>query len=128
MHPPTTDPPSPPKLTLEWLGKGGMRAEDAARFLAGTGVLRPGDTVGGIEQGLTDPPPATVLPAASTAPIVDQHIKCWRCSKTLCDYAARPWRFTCPRCKARNQSEPPDDHRGAGNAESSRIAHLATNR
>lgn len=37
---------------------------------------------------------------------VDHAIKCWRCDRKLAEYAARPWRFTCPRCKALNQSEP----------------------
>jgi phage FluMu protein Com len=31
---------------------------------------------------------------------VDHKPKCWRCGKLLAEYVARPWRFTCPRCKA----------------------------
>jgi len=51
-----------------------------------------------------------VAVAPQAAPAVDEKIKCWRCQRVLCDYAARPWAFTCPRCKARNAS-PPEESR-----------------
>lgn len=37
--------------------------------------------------------------------VVDQQIRCWRCGRLLIDFAARPWRIRCARCKADNRSE-----------------------
>lgn len=35
--------------------------------------------------------------------LVDFLPRCWRCSKLLTEYATRPWRARCIRCKAINQ-------------------------
>ena len=44
--------------------------------------------------------------AVEPRPIVDQRPQCWRCEKVLADFVARPWQFTCPRCKATVKSQP----------------------
>lgn len=36
--------------------------------------------------------------------LVDFHPRCWRCQKLLTEYATRPWRAKCVRCKAVNQA------------------------
>ncbi len=38
--------------------------------------------------------------------ITDHFPKCWRCRRTLCGYATRPWAIRCQRCNADNGSEP----------------------
>lgn len=47
-------------------------------------------------------PPPRPEPAP-TIVVIDRQPTCWRCGRTLLDYAARPWRVTCRRCKAVNQ-------------------------
>lgn len=50
---------------------------------------------------------ATATAAATRpAPTTDQQARCWRCGRLLFELATRPWQVTCPRCKARNASEP----------------------
>lgn len=38
--------------------------------------------------------------------VIDYEPRCWRCGRLLIEYAARPWKSTCGRCKATNASAP----------------------
>ena len=39
-------------------------------------------------------------------PEVDENPLCWSCGRKLADYATRPWRMRCSRCKALMRAEP----------------------
>ena len=36
--------------------------------------------------------------------LIDFKPRCWRCNKLLAEYATRPWRARCVRCKALSQA------------------------
>src|SRR5215204_4429309 len=57
----------------------------------GLGCIRMRDRVAQIERPLS---------------VQDIDVRCWRCRRLLAEQVTRPWCITCPRCKARNQSEP----------------------
>lgn len=42
--------------------------------------------------------------AYGEADLIDFSPRCWRCEKLLAEYATRPWRCKCVRCKATNQA------------------------
>jgi len=33
-----------------------------------------------------------------------ESVRCWRCDKAHLEAVTRPYKFTCPRCKAKNQA------------------------
>lgn len=39
-------------------------------------------------------------------PVTDESPRCWRCGRKLVEYASRPWKVMCGKCKAPNASAP----------------------
>lgn len=44
--------------------------------------------------------------AVEVKPPAEQQVRCWRCQKLLAVYLTPPWCIECPRCHARNASQP----------------------